>query len=606
MSATTETRAPVPATEPEPADPRARGRAEAAALAELCRPVAGTLRLARVLGGIGAVAGLVPFVALAGLAGTLLEPGPVDRGAVLGAVWLIVAGLGARGAITGAGLALTHLADVRLQADLRRRMVAHLGRVPLGWFSERSSGVVRKSAQDDVHDLHQAVAHHPVEWVAAWTLPIAGVGYLAWLDWRLALLALVTLPCYAAAYAWMMRGYTEKVDQMNAGNARISSAVVEFVSGIAVVKTFGQARRAHRGYADAARDFGRFYAEWVRPMLQVEAFATMAISAPVVLLASCAGVAWFVGAGWVTPVEAMTGILVAMVVPTTVTALGFGASNRRTAAAAALRIQALLATPVLPVPAGPREPAGHRVELAGVRFAYADGSEVIRGVDLDCPEGTVTALVGPSGAGKTTLATLVARFHDVTAGSVRIGGVDVREIDPAVLYRHVGFVLQDVALLHGTVAGNVRLGRPDASDGELHAACRAARIHDRVLDLPRGYDSVVGEDALLSGGEAQRVSIARALLADTPVLVLDEATAFADPESEAEIQDALSVLARGRTVLVVAHRLSTITGADRIAVVDDGRIVESGTHTALLDTALSGAAGRYAAMWAAHRTGDDR
>ncbi|WP_060574699.1 MULTISPECIES: ABC transporter ATP-binding protein [unclassified Pseudonocardia] len=583
-----------------PPDPRARARAESAALTALLRPVAVRIRVAQVLAAVGAAAGLVPFVALAQLADTLLAPGPVDPGAVTGTVWLVVAGLGARGGITGLALAITHFADVRLQAVLRRRMAAHLGRVPLGWFSERSSGLVRKAAQDDVHELHQVVAHHPVEWVAAWMLPLAGLGYLTWLDWRLALLAVATVPFYAAAYAYMMSGYTEKVDEMHAGHARISAAVVEFVSGIAVVKTFGQARRAHRGYAEAARDFGRFYAAWVRPMLRIEAVSTMAISAPVVLLVSCAGVVWFTGTGWVTPVEGMTGILIALVVPTTITALGFGAQNRRTAAAAALRIHELLDTPVLPVPDVPRVPEGHRVELSGVRFAYPGGAEVLRGIDLDCPEGTVTALVGPSGAGKSTLATLVARFHDVTGGTVRIGGTDVREIDPEVLYRHVGFVLQDVQLLHGTVAGNVRLGRPGASDEDLHAACRAARIDDRVRALPRGYDSVVGEDALLSGGEAQRVSIARALLADTPVLVLDEATAFADPESEAEIQDALSELARGRTVIVVAHRLSTITGADRIAVVDTGRIVESGTHDELVARG-----GRYAAMWTAHRAGED-
>lgn len=287
MTATTDQVA-APATEPDA--PPSRQRAEAAALTELLRPVAGRIRVAQVLGALGAAAGLVPFVALAGLADALLAPGPVDRSAVEAAVWLVIAGLGARAGLTGLALAITHVADVRLQAVLRRRMTAHLGRVPLGWFSERSSGLVRKSAQDDVHDLHQVVAHHPVEWVAAWVLPLAGVGYLAWLDWRLALLALVTVPFYAAAYAWMMRGYAAKVDQMAAGNARISSAVVEFVSGIAVVKTFGQARRAHRGYTEAARDFGRFYAEWVGPMLRVEAFAAMALSAPVVLLVSCAGV----------------------------------------------------------------------------------------------------------------------------------------------------------------------------------------------------------------------------------------------------------------------------------------------------------------------------
>lgn len=574
---------------------RAQGKREAAALAEIRRPVAGTIRFACVLGGLAAVAGLVPFVAIAGLGGTLLAPGPVDRVAVLAAVWLVLAGLAARGALMGVALALTHFADVRLQADLRRRMIRHLGRVPLGWFTERSSGVVRKAAQNDVHDLHQLIAHHSVEFTAAVVLPVAGVAYLCWLDWRLALLALVTLPFYAAAYAWMMRGFAGKMEQLNAGYARISAAVVEFVSGIAVVKTFGRARRAHAGYRSAASDFGRFYAAWVRPMLRTEAVSTLVISAPVVLLVSCAGVVWFVAQGWVSPVEALTGVLVAMVVPTTVLAMGFGAQNRRSAAAAALRIADLLATPLLPVPRRPREPQGHRVELDGVRFGYTEETEVLCGIDLDCPEGTVTALVGTSGAGKSTLATLVPRFHDVTAGAVRIGGVDVRDIDPVTLYRHVGFVLQDVQLLHGSIADNVRLGRPDAGAEEVRAASAAARVHDRITALPRGYDSVVGEDAQLSGGEAQRVSIARALLADTPVLVLDEATAFADPESEAEIQDALSELARGRTVLVVAHRLSTVTGVDRIVVIADGQAVEQGTHAELL-----AAGGRYARMWAAH------
>ncbi|GAA1829350.1 hypothetical protein GCM10009836_04020 [Pseudonocardia ailaonensis] len=356
-----------------------------------------------------------------------------------------------------------------------------------------------------------------------------------------------------------------------------------------MVKTFGRGRRAHESYRRAAADFGTSYADWVRPMLTLEAVSTMAVGAPVVGLVGTAGAVWFAAEGWVTPVEALTGILVGLVVPTTITALGFGAANRRTAAAAALRIHDLLATPELPVSAAPRTPQGNRVEFDDVRFGYSDDAEVLRGVSLTCEPGTVTALVGPSGAGKSTLATLLPRFHDVTGGAVRIGGVDVREIDPAALHRHVGFVLQEVQLVHGTVADNVRLGRPSASGAEIEAACRAAHVHDRITALPQGYDTL---DARLSGGEAQRVSIARALLADTPVLVLDEATAFADPESEAAIQDALSTLATGRTVLVVAHRLTTVTAADRIVVLDGGRVAESGAHPSLL-----AAGGRYARLW---------
>jgi ATP-binding cassette subfamily B protein IrtA len=293
-------------------------------------------------------------------------------------------------------------------------------------------------------------------------------------------------------------------------------------------------------------------------------------------------------------------VLLACVIPIAIEPLGFGALSQRTAAAAALRIQRLLDVAPLPMPSSPRRPAGHRVEYDDVRFAYggdsdADNHDVLQGVSFTCEPGSVTALVGPSGSGKSTLATLLPRFHDVTGGAIRIGGVDVRHIDPAELYRHVGFVLQDVQLVGGSIRDNVALGRPEAADTEIRDACRAAQIHDRITALPRGYDSVVGQDVRLSGGEAQRVSIARALLADTPILVLDEATAFADPESEAAIQDALAHLVGGRTVLVIAHRLSTITGADRIVVLDRGRVAEIGTHTELL-----AARGLYMRMWAAH------
>ncbi|MGE0299971.1 ABC transporter ATP-binding protein [Pseudonocardia sp.] len=583
-------------TRPTPPSAREIARRQAAALARLRAPVMGRTRLAIALAAAGALAALVPFVALARLGELLLAPGPVDRDAVLMVAWLVVAGLGVRGLCLGTALAVTHFADSSLQADLRRRMIDRLGRVPLGWFSDTSSGVVRKSAQDDVSDLHHLVAHHSVELTGAVVLPLGGLAYLLWLDWRLALLAVATLPFYAVAYAWMMRGYQERIQEMNAAFARISAAVSEFVSGIAVIKAFGRARRAHEAYRRTAAEFGETYAGWVRPMLRISALSSSALVAPVVATVNAAGGAWFVAEGWVSPVEAMTGLLVALILPSTVTALGFGAQSRRTAAAAAERIADILDTPVLPVAEHPRVPEGHRVEFDGVSFSYDGRVDVLHGVSLTLEPGTVTALVGPSGSGKSTLATLLPRFHDVTAGAVRLGGVDVREIAPTELYRHVGFVLQDVQLLRASVADNIRLGRPEATDEEVRDAARAAQVHDRITALPRGYDAVIGEDAQLSGGEAQRVSIARALLADTPVLVLDEATAFADPESEAAIQDALSELARGRTLLVVAHRLTTITGADRIAVLDAGAVVEAGTHDELL-----AAGGRYARMWEATR-----
>ena len=230
----------------------------------------------------------------------------------------------------------------------------------------------------------------------------------------------------------------------------------------------------------------------------------------------------------------------------------------------------------------------------GVGFSYDGRTDVLSGIDLVLEPGTVTALVGPSGSGKTTLARLLPRFWDPTAGRITLGGVPVDAVPSSDLYRQVGFVFQDVQLLRTTIRENIALARPDAPLEVIEAAARAAQIHDRIVALPRGYDSVAGEDARLSGGEAQRVSIARAILADAPILVLDEATAFSDPESEAAIQDALSELVRGRTLLVIAHRLHTITGADTICVMDQGRIVERGRHPELLAKG-----GLYARMWAA-------
>ncbi|MFD1085103.1 ABC transporter ATP-binding protein [Micromonospora andamanensis] len=552
-------------------------------------PVRGRLVVAAVLQLIGAVAGLAPYIAVVEIARDFLGAAAVDRDAVW--LWVVVAAVGfvVRTICATTAYTISHVADADVGLKIRRDTARRLSRVPLGWFTERSSGQVKRVLADDVAAVHHAVAHVVNDLVAAVVTPLIALGYLFWLDWRLALLCLGPLVVWFGLVAYMMRDEGERTARWSAELDKVNAAVVEFVDGIAVVKAFGQAGRAQDRYRRAGDDLARFLSEWAGGMRHLDSLASMIISPPVMLLVALAGGVWLDA----DPAELVAFVMLTVGLGAPVLALGFGAQAMQVATDAASRVAKLLAAPELPGAAEPRRPAGARVELDGVRFSYDGRTFVLDGIDLVLEPGTVTALVGSSGSGKSTLARLLPRFWDVDEGAIRIGGVDVRDVSEQDLYRQIGFVFQETSMLRTSIGDNIALGRPDATRAQIEAAARAAQIHDRIMSLPRGYDSVVGEDAQLSGGEAQRVTIARAILADTPVLVLDEATAFADPESEAAVQDALSSLVSGRTLLVIAHRLHTIRSADRIVVLAGGRVVESGSHDDLI-----AAGGEYARMWA--------
>ncbi|WP_306359293.1 ABC transporter ATP-binding protein [Nocardia sp. CC227C] len=547
---------------------------------------------------IGALAGLAPLLAVVELGRMLLSPDPLDHREVWIAVVAGAAGLFVRLLCTAAAAGIGHLLDGRIQLSLRRRLAAHLATVPIGWFSRRRTGELATVVGPDVGAVHPLVAHSPGELVNAFVVPLVALAYLFTVDWRLTLITLIPVVLAVAAVPLMLTPARQREQEdRDAAMGRIAAAAVEFVQGIAVVKAFGGGQRAHHAFRTATAEFADTFRRWVLGLSGPAAAMSVALSPPFVLLVILIGGAALITDGSLAPADLLPFLLLGLGLTAPVAALGHGFDDLVEARAALGRIRNVLAVPGLSQPDQPKRPRGHRIELRGVRFGYDGGHEVLRGIDLTLEPGTVTAVVGPSGSGKSTLAQLLPRFFDPTHGRIRLGGVDLRDIDSRDLHAAVSFVFQDVRLLRASIAENIALAVPHADREAVMRVARLANIHDRILELPRGYDAVAGVDVRLSGGEAQRISIARALLADAPILVLDEATAFADPRTERAVRDALSTLAGDRTILVIAHRLETIADADTVVVLTDGKIVESGAPAELLARA-----GHFAALWHAHRS----
>ncbi|WP_433195638.1 ABC transporter ATP-binding protein [Nocardia sp. CA-107356] len=583
---------------PPKAELKARKQQEALARKEILAPVRRILTFASIIVAIAAVGSVVPFVLIVEACRELLAD-RVDTDRVWRLLLIAVLVLIARGLLQAAALTWSHLVDAGYQLTLRRLLAAKLTRVPLGWFGERSSGEVKKYLQDDVEALHYLVAHARLEFVGALTVPLVTLGYLVTVDWRLTLALLIPLIAYAVLFSRMMdQDGRDRLAVYNRWERRTQDATIEFVDGIQVVRAFGQAGKAHTVFQAAVDGQAKSLDRMKTPIIRIQSASDIVVTPVFVMLVIVLAGLAAVGLDWVAPLDMLPFLLVGLGLGSALLGLGYGTQALRAAGAAAQRLHELQQTPELTAldaksaTSVPDLTAAGAVRFEGVGFGYRADHEVLHEIDLELTPGTITALVGPSGSGKSTLAALLPRFYDVGAGRITIAGRDIRDFSTDELYRTVGFVFQDVRLIRGTVRENLRLARSDADDAALERAARAAQIHDRILALPRGYDSEIGVDATLSGGEAQRLSIARALLADTPVLVLDEATAFADPESEAAVQDALAVLVAGRTVLVIAHRLHTITGVDRILVLENGSLVEQGDHASLRD-----AGGTYQRLW---------
>ena len=491
-------------------------------------------------------------------------------------------------------LLCSHMSAFRVATNLRLETANHLAKLPLGFTETFGSGKLRKIIQESTGAAETYLAHQLPDKYSAMATPVGLLVLLFVFDWRLGLLSLVPVFLGFGIMTTMTgKRMEEKMRQYGNALAAMSNEAVEYVRGIPVVKTFGQSVFSFKKFKATIDEYEKWVVAYTKELRMPMLFYTAAVNGVFAFL--IAGGLLMTKNG-VTPeflLNLLFYIIITPVISLTLTKIMYMSENQLIVADALNRIDSVLKAAPVSIPDAPQHPKDGSVELKDVVFSYDGTTDVVNGVSLRIPSGSTVALVGPSGGGKSTLASLMCRFFDVKRGSILVGGANVRDIPKEELMNTVSFVFQNSRLLKGTLLDNVKLGKPDATEEEVLAALKAAQCMDIVEKFPDGLHTVIGTKGVyLSGGEQQRIAIARAFLKNAPILILDEATAFADPDNEAKVQAAFAELAKGRTVIMIAHRLSTVANADCIFVVEDGRIAESGTRDA-----LCAKSGIFAKMW---------
>ena len=553
----------------------------------------GKLITAVILAVVGVACGMAPYFAAAKII-VLLLAGETAFAAYIPWLCMALGGFLLRTALYNGALGISHKATFSILKTIRQKLLAKLPRLPLGTVMDTSSGKLKETIVDQVDGMETTLAHLFPEMTANIVTPLLTIIYLFVLDWRLALLSLAVFPIAFIFMMMVMGGYAKDYEGAVKATTEMSGTMIEYINGIEVIKAFNQGKASYTKLTDKVRANAQYYYDWMR---RSQLGMSMAYAFFPAQMLTILPFGWlFYTHGTLTIETFVTVIILALGMAAPIVAAFNFVDTLAQVGTTVSQVDEILKAEEQAHGTQRVAFENHNIEMKDVSFGYHDDQEILHGVSLAIPQNSMTALVGPSGSGKSTLAKLIAGFWDVKNGTITMGGHDLKEIPLDELYDQVAFVSQDNYLFDDTVRENIRMGRRNATDAEVEAAAHEAGCDSFISELENGFDTVVGGGgAHLSGGERQRIAIARAILKNAPIIILDEATAYIDPENEAVIQSAVAQLVKNKTVIVIAHRLSTITGAGNIAVVKDGHIEAQGRHEQLLESCSL-----YREMWQAH------